>query len=63
MKVLFSWLKEYVDFDIEPKELESKLFSVGFEVEGMEYLGENLEKVVVGQITSMEKNEGTHLQI
>ncbi|MBO5159035.1 MAG: phenylalanine--tRNA ligase subunit beta [Lachnospiraceae bacterium] len=63
MKVLYSWLKEYVDIDIEPKELESKLFSVGFEVEGMEYLGENLEKVVVGQITSMEKYEGTHLQI
>ncbi len=63
MKVLYSWLKEYVDIDIEPKELETKLFSVGFEVEGMEYLGENLEKVVVGQITSMEHYEGTHLQI
>ena len=63
MKVLYSWLKEYVDIDIEPKELETKLFSAGFEVEGMEYLGANLEKVVVGQITSMEKYEGTHLQI
>ena len=63
MKVLYSWLKEYVDIDITPKELETKLFSVGFEVEGMEYLGENLEKVVVGQITSMDHYEGTHLQI
>ena len=63
MKVLYSWLKEYVDIDLQPKELETKLFSVGFEVEGMEYLGENLDKVVVGQITSMEKYEGTHLQI
>lgn len=63
MKVLYSWLKEYVEIDIEPKELETKLFSAGFEVEGMEYLGENLEKVVVGQITSMEHYEGTHLQI
>ena len=63
MKVLYSWLKEYVDIDIEPKELEEKLFSVGFEVEGVEYLGENLENVVVGQITSMEHYEGTHLQI
>ena len=63
MKVLYSWLKEYVDIDLQPKELETKLFSVGFEVEGVEYLGENLEKVVVGQITSMEKYEGTHLQI
>lgn len=63
MKVLYSWLKEYVDIDITPKELEEKLFSVGFEVEGMEYLGADLEKVVVGQITSMEHYEGTHLQI
>ena len=63
MKVLYSWLKDYVDIDIEPKELETKLFSAGFEVEGIEYLGENLEKVVVGQITSMEHYEGTHLQI
>ena len=63
MKVLYSWLKDYVDIDIEPKELETKLFSVGFEVEGIEYLGENLDKVVVGQITAMEHYEGTHLQI
>ena len=63
MKVLYSWLKEYVDIDITPKELEEKLFSVGFEVEGVDYLGANLEKVVVGQITSMEHYEGTHLQI
>ena len=63
MKVLYSWLKEYVDIDVDYKELETKLFSAGFEVEGIEYLGENLEKVVVGQITSMEHYEGTHLQI
>lgn len=63
MKVLYSWLKEYVDIDISPKELEDKLFSVGFEVEGVDYLGENFENVVVGQITSMEHYEGTHLQI
>ena len=63
MKVLYSWLKDYVDIDIEPKELERRLFSAGFEVEGIEYLGENLDKVVVGRITAMEHYEGTHLQI
>ena len=63
MKVLYSWLKEYVDIDITPQELEEKLFSVGFEVEGVEYLGKDLEKVVVGQVTSMEHYEGTHLEI
>ena len=63
MKVLYSWLKEYVDIDISHKELETKLFSAGFEVEGIDYLGEGIEKVVVGEITSMEHYEGTHLQI
>lgn len=63
MKVLYSWLKEYVDIDVDHKELEEKLFSAGFEVEGIEYLGKDLEKVVVGQITAMEHYEGTHLQI
>ena len=33
MKVLYSWLKEYVDIDISHKELETKLFSAGFEVD------------------------------
>ena len=32
MKVLLSWLKEYVDIDVTPKELEEKLFSAGLEV-------------------------------
>ncbi len=63
MKVLYSWLKEYVDIDVDYKELETKLFSAGFEVEGIDYLGENMDKVVVGQITAMEHYEGTHLQI
>ena len=33
MLVPLSWLKEYVDIDVTPKELEEKLFSCGFEVE------------------------------
>ena len=63
MKVLLSWLKEYVDISISPKELEKKLFSVGFEVESVEYLGANIENVFVGEVTSIEKYEGTHLYI
>lgn len=63
MKVLLSWLKEYVDIDVTVKELETKLFSSGFEVEGIEYLGENIEKIYVGEVTSIEKYEGTHLYL
>lgn len=63
MKVLLSWLKDYVDIDVTPKQLEEKLFDTGFEVEGVEYLGENIEKIYVGEVTSIEKYEGTHLYI
>lgn len=64
MKVPFSWLKEYVDIDITPKELEERLFSCGFEVEELIDLSAEISRVVVGEITAMEKQEGTdHLHL
>lgn len=63
MKILFSWLKDYVDIDCQPLELVDKLFGAGFEVEETIYLGQDIEKVVVGEVTSIEKMEGTHLHI
>ena len=43
-----SWLKEYVDIDCTPQELEDKLFSCGFEVEELHEVGEDISNVVVG---------------
>lgn len=63
MKILFSWLKDYVDIDVKPEELVNKLFDAGFEVEEVINLGGEIEKVVVGEIKSIEKFEGTHLLI
>lgn len=63
MKILFSWLKDYVDIDVQPAALVDKLFGTGFEVEEITYLGQDIEKVVVGEVTSIEKYEGTHLYI
>ncbi len=63
MKVPFSWLKEYVDIDIAPQELQEKLFSCGFEVEELIDLGAELDRVVVGVITEAVKQEGTHLTV
>ena len=63
MKILFSWLKDYVDIDCKPLELVDRLFESGFEVEETVYLGQDIEKVVVGEVTSIEKYEGTHLYI
>ena len=61
MIVPFSWLKQYVDIDVSAQELETKLFDCGFEVEERIDLAAGIDKVVVGVITSIEKQEGTHL--
>ena len=62
MKVPFSWLKELVDIDITAEELEEKLFSCGFEVEERMDLSAEIDKVVVGVITSIEKAGGHPLE-
>lgn len=56
MKAPLSWLKEYVDIDCSAIELEKKLFSCGFEVEGVEHFGANINKIVTCKILSIEKH-------
>ena len=63
MKVPYSWLKEYVDIDVSAEELQEKLFSCGFEVEELIDLGAEISRVVVAEVKSCEKVEGTHLVI
>ena len=54
MLVPLSWLKEYVDIDVEAKELEEKLFSCGFEVEESYEVGKDISGVVVGLVEEWE---------
>ncbi len=64
MKAPFSWLKDYVDIDITAKELSDKLFSCGFEVEELIYLGEKINRVVVGEIKALTPHpDSDHMQI
>lgn len=58
-----SWLKEYVDIDVTPKELEEKLFSCGFEVEELYEVGRDISNVVVGRVESCEAIPDTHLSL
>lgn len=51
-----SWLKEYVDIKVTAEELKEKLFSCGFEVEELTYLGAGVENVVTGKILATEKH-------
>ncbi len=63
MLVPLSWLKEYVDIDVTPDELEEKLFSCGFEVEEKYEVGRDISKVVVGLVEECEDIPDTHLHL
>ncbi len=58
-----SWLKDYVDIDITPQELEDKLFSCGFEVEELYEVGKDISKVVVGYVLECAPIPDTHLHV
>ncbi len=56
MKVPLSWLKDYVDIKVNPKEYANALTLSGSKVEGIEVQGEDITNVVVGRIISLEKH-------
>ena len=58
-----SWLKEYVDIDCTPQELQDKLFSCGFEVEELYEVGKDIHDVVVGLVKTCEPIPETHLHV
>ncbi|WP_408955836.1 phenylalanine--tRNA ligase subunit beta [Natroniella sp. ANB-PHB2] len=57
MKVSYSWLQEYVDFDYTPEELAHKLTLAGLEVDGIDYQGEEIADIVVGEIKELAEHE------
>jgi len=64
MKAPLSWLKDYVDIDVSAQELAEKLFSCGFEVEELSYLGEKINRVVVGEVKALTPHpDSDHMQI
>lgn len=63
MLVPLSWLKEYVDINVTPQELETKLFDCGFEVETLTQFGGEIDGVVVGLVTECEPIPETHLHV
>mgnify|MGYP001234947688 CR=1 FL=1 len=54
MKAPIKWLKDYVDINVSVKEYTDKMTMSGSKVEGVEDMGKDIEKVVVGKIVSME---------
>src|SRR5207237_3244621 len=55
MKVPLSWLREYVDVDLEVGALAGRLTQLGMEVQGIESRGSEWRNVVVGELLAVEK--------
>ncbi|MEA1972567.1 MAG: phenylalanine--tRNA ligase subunit beta, partial [Candidatus Cloacimonadota bacterium] len=57
MKISYNWLKQYIDFDLSPSQLENKMTFSGIEVEAIEQTGEFLKQFKVAKIVSIKKHE------
>ena len=51
-----SWIRDFVDVDCTPEELERKLFDCGFEVEQVIPYGDKIDKVVTCRINAIERH-------
>ena len=56
MRVPLSWLRDYVDVDLDPEALAERLTLLGMEVKGIERWGAEWRNVVVGELLSVEKH-------
>ena len=57
MDTALSWVKAYVpDLEVTPSEYTDAMTLTGTKVEGYKELDKNLEKIVVGEILSIEKH-------
>ena len=56
MKILLSWLKDYIQIDETPEKISDALMMAGLEVEEIIQPGKKLQKVIVGEILTKEKH-------
>lgn len=56
MRVLQSWLRDYIDFSFSPEVLADRLSMLGLEIEGIEHLGERYKGFVVGKVVERDKH-------
>ena len=56
MRIVYSWLKELVDIDIEPERLAEMLTLKGLEVSECYPVGNGLDQVITGKIVEMKRH-------
>ena len=54
MKLSYNWLRELVPVTASPKDYIADMTMSGSKVETLDYLGAEIENVVVGRVTAME---------
>lgn len=67
MNISYSWLKQYIDFDLTPDQLADALTSIGLEtggVERVESIRGGLRGIVIGKVlTCVEHPDSDHLHV
>ncbi len=64
MKILYSWLKDFIELDLTPEELTKKLTDLGIEVASVETTGADFEGVNVAQIIKIDDHPNSdHLHL
>ena len=64
MKISMNWIRQYADIPVSPAEYENQMIMHGTGVEGIEYLGEECQNVVVGRVLTCRDHENSdHLHV
>ncbi|MDO4903566.1 MAG: phenylalanine--tRNA ligase subunit beta [Limosilactobacillus sp.] len=64
MKVSLQWLKEYLDIDVEPRELAEKIARTSVDINDVYSLSDGLKKIVVGHVNECEVHpDSDHLHV
>jgi phenylalanyl-tRNA synthetase beta chain len=64
MNLPMSWLNDYMDIDVTPKEYADRLTMTGSKVEGVENTGEEIQNVVAGKVLSCEPHpDSDHMSV
>jgi len=56
MRVPLSWLRDYVDFDMPVEELARRLTLLGMEVQSIDEIGTDWQRVVVGELLEVTRH-------
>ena len=64
MKVPMKWIKAYADIPMDAEAYQNKMIMIGNGVEGYDYLGAEVENVVVGKVLTCEDHpDSDHLHV